>query len=230
VKETASDLICRLVRENARNICIVGIGPLTNIALALRQDPEIISMVSSIVVMGGSLSGGNVTPAAEFNFYVDPEAASIVFGSGIPIRMVGLDVTRKVELTEGHVKALRAGKGRVSEAAARIAEAVMRMPRGAELQKGPNLHDPLAVSSLIRPDILKFEDYRVEIETMGAVTAGESVGWKHAPARHAAPLETTGAAESANDFPWRTNAKVATGVDSQKFFELLISRLTATES
>jgi inosine-uridine nucleoside N-ribohydrolase len=228
VKEPASDLICRLVRENAKNICIVGIGPLTNIALALRQDPEIVSMVSSIVLMGGSLSGGNVTPAAEFNFYVDPEAASIVFGSGIPIRMVGLDVTRRVQLTERHVQALQAGKGRVSEAAARIAEAVMKMHRGADSERGPNRHDPLAVSSLIRPDILTFEDYQVEIETMGSITAGESVGWKHAPARHAAPMEIASAAESASDFPFRANAKVATGVDSEKFFELLISRLTTT--
>jgi inosine-uridine nucleoside N-ribohydrolase len=226
VKEPASDLICSLVRENAHNVCIVGIGPLTNIALALRQDPEIASMVSSIVLMGGSLSGGNVTPAAEFNFYVDPEAASMVFASGIPIRMVGLDVTRKVQLTERHVKTLQAAKGPVSEAAARIAEAVMKMHRGADSERGPNLHDPLAVSSLIQPDILTFEDYQVEIETMGSITAGESVGWKHAPARRAAPMEMTAAAENSNDFPFRANAKVATGVDSEKFFELLISRLT----
>jgi len=225
VKEPASELICRLVRENANNICIIGIGPLTNIALALRQDPEIASMVSSIVLMGGSLSGGNVTPAAEFNFYVDPEAASIVFGSGVPIRMVGLDVTRKVQLTERHVEALQAGKGRVSEAAARIADAVMKMRR-ADSVRGPNLHDPLAVSSLIRPDILTFEDYQIEIETTGSITAGESLGWKHAPVHYSAPMQSTSAMGSVGDLPFRANAKVATGVDSEEFFELLISRLT----
>jgi inosine-uridine nucleoside N-ribohydrolase len=226
VKEPASDLICRLVRGNAHHICIIGIGPLTNVALALRQDPEIVSMVSSIVLMGGSLSGGNVTPAAEFNFYVDPEAASIVFGSGIPIRMVGLDVTRKVELTDRHVEALQAGKGRVSETAARIADAVMKMHRRADSVRGPNLHDPLAVSSLIHPDILTFEDYQIEIETTGNITAGESLGWKHAPVRYSAPMQTTSGAGNVGDFPFRVNAKVATGVDSEKFFELLISRLT----
>ncbi|HXP41232.1 MAG TPA: nucleoside hydrolase [Candidatus Acidoferrales bacterium] len=225
VKEPAADLICRLVHENAGEISIIGIGPLTNVALALRQDPEIASMIRRIVLMGGSLSGGNVTPAAEFNFYVDPEAASIVFAAGIPIQMVGLDVTRKVQLTEQHVNALRAGKGKVSEAAARIAEAVMKMAHGEKWQGGPHLHDPLAVSSMIDREILTFEDYHVEIETSGAITAGESVGWKHAPLRGSAPLQT-GISEGTVSSAFKVNAQVATGVDSEKFFQLLISRLT----
>ena len=226
VKEPAADLICRLVRENANEVTIIGIGPLTNVALALRQDPEIVSMIRGIVLMGGSLSGGNVTPAAEFNFYVDPEAASIVFDSGIPLRMVGLDVSRKVQLTEQHIAALRAGKGEVSDAAARIAEAVMQMARGEQWQGGPHLHDPLAVSSLLDPEILTFEDYHVEIETSGSITAGESVGWKHAPLRASAPLQLASVAEKTDPPPFKANVQVATGVDSEKFFKLLISRLT----
>lgn len=225
VKETAAELICRLVRENAGEVDVVGIGPLTNVALAFRQDPKIVPMVRSIVLMGGSLSGGNVTPAAEFNFYVDPEAASIIFGSGIPIRMAGLDVTRKVELTEEHVEALKAGKGRVSEAAARIAQAVMKMYRQHHETRGPNLHDPLAVSCLIRPDILTFEDYHVAIETSGDITAGESIGWKHGPLWYSAPLQATAPGSNADEPAFTANAKVAVGVDSGKFFELLISRL-----
>lgn len=224
VGEPAADLICRVVRENAGNISIVGIGPLTNVALALRQDPGIIPMIRSIVLMGGSLSGGNVTPAAEFNFYVDPEAASIVFGAGIPIRMVGLDVTRKVQLTDAHIRSLQAGPGPVSKAAARIASAVMKMYREHGETGGPNLHDPLAVSSLIHPDILTFEDYHVEIETSGQITAGESAGWKHAPLWRSAPLRSASVSDSEPSF--KVNAKVATGVDSEKFFDLLISRLT----
>jgi purine nucleosidase len=226
-KQPAADLICRLVRENPGEVTIIGIGPLTNVALALRQDPEIISMVRGVVLMGGSLSGGNVTPAAEFNFYVDPEAASIVFDSGIPIRMVGLDVTRKVELTEQHVAALRAGKGRVSEAAARIADAIMQMSRAEKWHGGPHLHDPLAVSSMIDPSIVTFEDYHVEIETSGNITAGESIGWKHAPLRTSAPLQLAAVAESSDPPPFKGNAQVATGVDPEKLFKLLISRLTA---
>jgi inosine-uridine nucleoside N-ribohydrolase len=139
--------------------------------------------------------------------------------------MVGLDVTRKVQLTDRHVEALQAGAGRVSEAAARIAAAVLKMYSGNSAS-GPNLHDPLAVSALIRPDILTFEDYQIEIETSGNITAGESLGWKHAPVRYSASVQTTGVPGSVGDVPFRVNAKVATGVDSGNFFELLISRLT----
>lgn len=228
--EPAANIIGRLVRENPGEVSIVGIGPLTNIALALRQDPEIIPMVRNIVLMGGSLSGGNVTPAAEFNFYVDPEAAAVVFDSGIPVRMVGLDVTRKVQLTDQHVAALRAGKGAVSQAAARIADAVMQMARRDRWQGGPHLHDPLAVSSIIDPGILTLEDFRVEIETAGTITAGESVGWKRGAARQSAPLQSAASAEFETPAPFKTNTQVATGVDAEKFFELLISRLTRDAS
>jgi inosine-uridine nucleoside N-ribohydrolase len=181
------------------------------------------SMIQSIVLMGGSLSGGNVTPAAEFNFYVDPEAASIVFGCGIPIRMVGLDVTRKVELTQRHIEKIQAGSGPVSAAAARIGESALKMQRGANSAGHMHLHDPLAVSCLINPNILTFEDYHVAIETSGTITAGESVGWKHAPLSFSAPLQTANAAPAA---PFVVNASVATDVDSEKFFELLTSRLS----
>jgi inosine-uridine nucleoside N-ribohydrolase len=230
VKEPAADLISRLVRENAGEISIVGLGPLTNVALALHQDPEIASQVESIVLMGGSTSGGNVTPSAEFNFYVDPEAASMVFDSGIPIRMIGLNVTRKTHLTEEHVNTLRAGSGPVSQAAARIATAVMKMYLEHGASGGPSLHDPLALSCLIRPDILTFEDDHVEIETTGSITAGESVCWKHAPLWYSPPLNAVSAPASAVDPPFRSNAKVAVDVDSNKFFDLLIPRLAAARA
>jgi inosine-uridine nucleoside N-ribohydrolase len=223
VKDRASDLICRIVRANAGEVSIIGIGPLTNVALALREDPEIASMIQSIVLMGGSLSGGNVTPAAEFNFYVDPEAASIVFSSGIPIRMVGLDVTRKVELTQRHIEKIRGGSGPVSEAAARIGDSSLKMQRAANSAGHMHLHDPLAVSCLINPSILTFEDYHVAIETSGTITAGESVGWKHGPLSFSAPLQTANTTSAA---PFVVNARVATDVDSEKFFELLTSRLS----
>lgn len=225
VKDHAADLICKIVRQNPNQVTLIGIGPLTNIALALRQDSGIIPLVRRIVLMGGSLSGGNITPAAEFNFYVDPEAASIVFNSGIPITMVGLDVTRKVQLKESHVRQLEAAGNRVSDAAAKIAQATIDMYRRQGYAGGPHMHDPLAVSALIRPEILGFEDYQIDIETSGEITSGESVGWKKGPVIFAAPLQT----ENGNPYAHRTaikeNAQVATQVNPDKFFNLLISRL-----
>ena len=104
IAEPAAEFIRRIVRKYPGEVTLIPIGPLTNIATALNLDPELAGMVRGIVLMGGSLSGGNITPAAEFNIYVDPEAARIVFQSGIPITMVGLDATRKTSLTEEHVR------------------------------------------------------------------------------------------------------------------------------
>ena len=106
IAEPAAEFIRRIVRKYPSEVTLLTIGPLTNIATALNGDPELAVMVRSLVMMGGSLSGGNITPAAEFNIYVDPEAARIVFQSGIPITMVGLDVTRKTSLTDDHVRVL----------------------------------------------------------------------------------------------------------------------------
>jgi purine nucleosidase len=228
--EPASALIGRLVRAHPGEITIIGIGPLTNIALALRESHDLASDVCEIVLMGGSLSGGNVTPSAEFNFYVDPEAASIVFDAGIPIRMVGLDVTRQVALKKEHIDALQAGRGPVSEAAARIATAVMAMYRRQQEEGNPHLHDPLAVSALLSPNILTFEDYRVEIETAGTLTAGESVGWRRAPVHFSAPARNGPGQALDQATPFRANAKVATGVNPEAFFNLLIPRLTQSRA
>ncbi|HXK04261.1 MAG TPA: nucleoside hydrolase, partial [Verrucomicrobiae bacterium] len=100
VSESAPELIRRVVRSAPSTINLIALGPLTNLALAFRADPELPKLIPNLTLMGGSLSGGNVSPSAEFNIYVDPEAASIVFRSGVPITMVGLDVTRKAMVGE----------------------------------------------------------------------------------------------------------------------------------
>ena len=125
VAEPATELIRRLVRERPGRVSIVTLGPLTNIALVLRADPELARMIPRIVMMGGSLSGGNTTPSAEFNIYFDPEAARVVFQSGIPLVMVGLDVTNKARLHEEHVKAMEAGGNPASEAAGKLGRSWM---------------------------------------------------------------------------------------------------------
>jgi inosine-uridine nucleoside N-ribohydrolase len=229
-RESANEIISRIVRGSPGEITIVAVGPLTNIAMVLRSDPEIAAMIRGIAIMGGSLSGGNVTPSAEFNLYVDPEAARIVFDSHIPLTMVGLDVTRKVLLREDHVQLLEAAKNPVSQAAGRVMRATIERMRDSHNAPVVAMHDPLTVASLIDPGILTLRDYYVEIETSGELTAGESVGYQHAPMRKSAPLETgePESPESAQTFT--PNAKVATEVDSERFFGLLIPRLTGSAS
>jgi inosine-uridine nucleoside N-ribohydrolase len=203
--------------------------------------------VRSIVMMGGSLSGGNITPAAEFNVYVDPEAARIVFQSGIPITMVGLDVTRKTSLTEDHVRVLEVGQNPVSQAAAKIARNAINHNREQGFLVGPNMHDSLAVAAFLDPSLLKLKEYYVDVETTGELTAGETLGYSpsagdlrrrpemgkqvalNMPIRGSAPtLATTRTSPVVRD-KFVPNANVAVDVDSARFFDLLIGRLSGKQ-
>ena len=240
----ASDFIRRTVRKYPGEVTLITIGPLTNVALALRDDPEMAPMVRSLVMMGGSLSGGNITPAAEFNVYVDPEAARIVFQSGIPLTMVGLDVTRKTTLTEEHVRTLEAARNPVSQAAAKIGRSVLEHNRQEGFLVGPNMHDPLAVASFINPQLVKLQDYYVDVETTGELTAGATLGYspvagdlRRRPgmeARAGANFAIRGSAPTlagTRTSPvvrdkFVPNVKVAVEVDSANFFQLLIGRLS----
>jgi len=238
--ESAPELIRRIVRASPGEISLLVLGPFTNIALALRLDPGLAKQIRRIVFMGGSLSGGNITPAAEFNIYVDPEAAHIAFHSGIPMTMVGLDVTRKVQLSDAHIKAIESAQNPSAQAAGRILRSTMnrirKMTPGSTA--GPTMHDSLAASALIDPSILTLEDYFIDVETQGQLTAGETLGYKRLPIRRSPPLEmattpafgekqVTEAPVPPASEPFRPNAKVATEVDTEKFFRLLVGRLTA---
>jgi len=229
VRETAPEIIRRIVRESPGEITVVAVGPLTNIALALRADPELASLIPAIAIMGGSLSGGNMTPAAEFNLYVDPEAARIVFDANIPLTMVGLDVTRKCLVSEQHIKRLEAAINPVSQAAGKILRATYeRMRHGGEVTDIA-LHDALAVASLIDHDVLTRKDYYVEVETVGEWTAGQTLGYDgHAPVRKSPQMETSAPELPPAEVPYRPNAQVAVGVDPARFFDLLIQRLTGS--
>ncbi len=229
VRETAPELIRRMVRANPGEITLVAVGPLTNVALALRADPELASMIPAITIMGGSLSGGNITPAAEFNLYVDPEAARIVFDANIPLTMVGLDVTHKCLLSERQIKQLEAANNPVSQAAGKIMRATYeRMSKGGEVTVIA-LHDALAVASLIDPGVITRKNYYVEVETAGEWTAGETLGWDGSrPIRRSAPMETSAPEPAPAEIPYKPNAQVAVGVDPDRFFNLLIPRLTGS--
>jgi inosine-uridine nucleoside N-ribohydrolase len=248
VAETAADFIRQIVTKYPGEVTLIPIGPLTNIATALSLDSELAGMVRGIVLMGGSLSGGNITPAAEFNIYVDPEAARIVFQSGIPITMVGLDATRKTSLTEDHVRTLEASQNPVSQAAAKIGRNAINHNRERGFLVGPNMHDSLAVAAFLDPSILKFKDYYVDVETTGELTSGETLGYspnagdlrrkpemekqvaQNMSIRGSAPtLASTRTSPVLRD-KFVPNAKVAVDVDSARFFSLLIGRLSASAS
>lgn len=228
VSEKAPEIIRRLVRENPGQITIVAIGPLTNVAMALRADPELAAMIPAILIMGGGIVHGNITPAAEFNLYVDPEAARIVFDAGIPFSMVGLDVTEKVLVNDGHIQKLQAVQTPVSQAAAKILKATLDRVRNSNNITYVAMHDPLTVASLIDPSILTFTDFHIEIETEGELTAGMTVAYRHAPVRGSAPMAIAGPPPAEPDMTWRPNVRAATEVEPGRFFDLLISRLTKT--
>jgi inosine-uridine nucleoside N-ribohydrolase len=243
VAEPASEFIRKIVRKYPREVTLITLGPLTNIATALSSDPELAGMVRGLTMMGGSLSGGNITPAAEFNIYVDPEAARIVFQSGIPITMVGLDVTRKTSLTEEHVRVLEGAQNPVSQAAAKIGRNAINHNRERGFLVGPNMHDSLAVAAFLDPTILKWQEYYVDVETTGELTAGETIGYspiagdlKRRPGMEkdaAASMTIRGSAPtlaSTRTSPvvrdkFVPNTNVGVDVDSARFFDLLIGRL-----
>jgi inosine-uridine nucleoside N-ribohydrolase len=245
VSEPAAEIIRQIIRKYPGEVTLITLGPLTNVAAALGSDSDLAGMVRGLVMMGGSLSGGNITPAAEFNVYVDPEAARVVFQSGIPITMVGLDVTRKTALTEDHVRQLTSGKSAVSQAAAKIARNAIDHNRAQGFLVGPNMHDSLALTAFLDPSILKFEDYYVDVETNGELTAGQTLGYspnrgdlrrtpemqKKAESsmviRGSAPTLASTKTSAVLRDKYVSNTKVALGVDSARFFELLIGRLSS---
>jgi len=239
----AAEFIRNTIRKYPQQITLITIGPMTNVATALSADPELAGLVPRLVMMGGSLSGGNVTPAAEFNVYVDPEAARIVFQSGIPITMVGLDVTRKTSLTEDHVRVLQAAQNPVSQAAAKIASNAIAHTRAQGFVTGPNMHDSLAIAAFLDPSILKWKEYYVDVETAGELTAGETVPYSPTAGddrtrpelakeaalrmqiRGSAPTLAGTRTSAVMRDKYVPNATVAMDVDSAKFFDLLIGRL-----
>jgi len=223
VAETAVQLIRRLVHASPHEIGIIAIGPLTNIATAFREDPELPLLIPNLTIMGGSLSGGNITPAAEFNIYVDPEAAQIVFHSGVPLTMVGLDVTQRAMLREEDIQRMEASKKPEGRAAGKIARASMNTVRKTSQTGGPAMHDSLAVGTFINPSLVTLHDLYVAVETAGTLTAGETVGYRKAPMRGSPPLAN--APSSPESLEFKPNARVALEVDADRFLKMLVDRI-----
>lgn len=205
----AVDFIIESIRSHAAGtVTLCTLGALTNIALALQKAPEIAPRVRELVMMGGGFfEGGNITPAAEFNIYVDPDAAKIVFASGIPIVMMPLDVTHRVLTHKSRVEKIRAIGSRPAVAMTEMLEFFERFDIEKYGSDGGPLHDPTVIAYLLRPDLFKGRDCNVEIETASELTVGMTVvdWWQVTGRKH--------------------NAKVMREIDDQGFFDLLTERL-----
>ncbi len=207
VPEHAVDLIIDLVMSSPGEITLVPIGPLTNIAVALRREPRLAGSVREVVVMGGSFTRGNVTPAAEFNIFVDPEAAAIVFAAGWPLTMVGLDVTERALAGEEQLE-------RIATLDTPVSRAVMGLLRfygESQLRETgssrPPVHDPCAIARVARPELFEVRPARVEIEVCGRLTSGMTVTDFRPPPHRPA------------------NTSVATALDMNSFWELFVESL-----
>ena len=201
-------IIDTLKAADPGTITLCPLGPLTNIATALTRAPEIAPLIQEIVLMGGAyFEVGNITPAAEFNIYVDPEAARIVFRSGAPLTVMPLDVTHKALVTAARNAAFRAIGNRVGTAVADMTDFFERFDLAKYGSKGAPLHDPCVTAYLIRPDLFTGRHINVEIETQSDLTLGMTVA------------DWWGVTDRA------PNATFMGDIDADGFFTLLTERL-----
>jgi len=175
-KHAVDFIIETCLAADNNSIFLVTTGPLTNIGLAIERAPAILSKIKEIILMGGALrEGGNITPSAEFNIYVDPEAAQIVLRCGCPIVMMSLDVTHQVLTTRKRVDAIRNLDSTVGEPIASLIEFYERYDEEKYHLDGAPLHDPCTIAYLIKPDLFSLKEVNVEVETEGDFTRGATV-------------------------------------------------------
>jgi purine nucleosidase len=202
--EHAVELIARLLREHDEPVTLVPVGPLTNIALLLRTHPDVAERIEEIVLMGGSMSAGNVTPFAEFNIWVDPEAADVVFTSGVPVTLCGLDVTHQALATPAVLERLAA----VGTPLATTTVALLRFFGDRYRERwgidAPPVHDPVAVARVLDPSLVQCVDAHVAIELHGAHTRGATVCDRYGVLGRG------------------PNAQVATTLDVPRFWDVVI--------
>ncbi len=197
-----------LMREAPGSVTICSLGPLTNVALALIREPRVAPRIREIVLMGGGFfEGGNTTPAAEFNIYVDPHAADVVFRSGVPIVMMPLDVTHKALTTARRVEAFRKLGTRVGDATAALLDFFERFDEEKYGTDGGPLHDPCVIAYLLKPELFKGRSCNVAVETASELTLGMTV------------VDWWGVTDRPK------NALVMRDIDADGFFALLVERL-----
>jgi purine nucleosidase len=169
-------IIDTLRREPTGTVTLCALGPLTNLAMAFVKAPDIVAKVQEIVLMGGGLfEGGNVTPAAEFNIYVDPEAADVVFHSGITITQAPLDLSHFMLSTKARVERFRSLGNKTGVATAEMLEFFERFDETKYGWEGGPLHDPCVIAYLLKPELFKSKHVNVTIETQSELTRGMTV-------------------------------------------------------
>jgi inosine-uridine nucleoside N-ribohydrolase len=219
------DVIIDLVHKYPHEMTIIGVGPETNLALAILKDATIVPLVKRVILMAGSISGGNVNGAAEFNVYCDPDAADLVFRAGWPVTMVGLDVTEITLISSTQVDEIGRSGGAEAKFAAAVARFQVGLYQGTGFSGGA-IHDALAVGVAIDPTLVKLRTIHIDVETEGRIARGETVANRLGTVDHVVDkgdhLETIGVDEV------KPNAQVAVGIDSDRFLELFITRLSGS--
>jgi len=203
VAQEAADFLAEKIVDGTT---LVPTGPLTNIALFLERHPGAAAKVAEIVLMGGAIAEGNMTPAAEFNIWADPEAAQAVFHSGIDVTMVGLDVTHRALLTSDDAERLRS-TGRIGAFVADLVEFFKVYHQETYGWDGAPIHDAVAVAEVIQPGLVTTRLRNVEIETVSELCRGRTVVdlWRRTDRE--------------------PNARVGVGIDAEGFFRLLTERI-----
>ena len=201
-------LVDTLMRHPAGSITIAALGPFTNIAMALIREPSIAPRIGRIVAMGGGFfEGGNVTPAAEFNIFVDPQAAKLVFDAGIPVTLIPLDCTHQALTSRARVDVFRAMANRTGPAVAQLLDFFERFDEQKYGTDGGPLHDPCVMAWLLEPGMFQGREVNVAVETSSELTMGMTViDWWRTSGRSA-------------------NATVIRSLDADRFFTLLGERL-----
>lgn len=216
------DLIIEMIPKYPHEITLIPVGPLTNIALAVSKDPSIAALVKDIVIMGGSISGGNVDGVAEANIYNDPEAAQIVFNAGWMVTMVGSDVGERTLITRKYLAELQSSHGPQSDFISKIADFYLTRSEKSGYA-GAAMYDPLAVGIALDPTLGTLKEMHVDVETKGEFTRGETVanrmGSDEKNVLHGDHYEIEGVIDL------KPNARVCMASEADRFLELFVNRI-----
>jgi inosine-uridine nucleoside N-ribohydrolase len=219
----APDFIIEMVHKYPHEITLIAVGPLTNIALAVSKDPGIVPLVRDIVIMGGSITGGNVDGAAEANIYNDPEAAQIVFNAGWMVTMVGSDVGERTLMTRKDEARLQASQRPESVFLGKLVDFYLTRSEKSGYQ-GAAMYDPLAVAVVVDPTLVTLKTMHVDVETKGEFTRGETVanrmGSDENNVLHGDHYEIEGV------IPLKPNARICVASDADRFVRLFVDRIT----